>query len=365
MANKEQLEILKQGKVVWNEWREKNPQVSIDLTNADLSNRDLSWYNFTNADLSDTQFHSSKLEGVRLSHAKLLRTNFYRAYLQVAIVFESILTKTDFSEADLCNCNLTNSEFSMVNFEKAKLDNTLLQDAVFWSSIFYETDFRGCIVNHCVFANTDLSMAIGLDKVNHGGPTSIGIDTFYQSKGKIPESFLRGCGVLDDAIAYMNSLVNEAEPIQFYSCFISYSSRDEEFTKRLHSRMRDAKLRVWYAPEDMKGGRKIHEQIDSAIKVHDKLLVVISEHSIHSEWVLSEVRKALDAEKREHKRKLFPIRLVDMETLRNWELIDTDTGIDLAKALREYHIPDFSNWKDHDDFEKGFDKLLKDLQADL
>ena len=42
MANEEQLSILRQGVEVWNEWREENPNVKINLSNADLSRINLS-----------------------------------------------------------------------------------------------------------------------------------------------------------------------------------------------------------------------------------------------------------------------------------------------------------------------------------
>ncbi len=29
-----------------------------------------------------------------------------------------------------------------------------------------------------------------------------------------------------------------------------------------------------------------------------------------------------------------------------------------------YHIPDFSDWKNQDSFEKGFERLLRDLRAE-
>ena len=45
------------------------------------------------------------------------------------------------------------------------------------------------------------------------------------------------------------------------------------------------------------------------------------------------------------------MRLVDMETLRDWECFDADSGKDLAVELREYFIPDFSHWKEHDLFQ--------------
>jgi hypothetical protein len=32
-------------------------------------------------------------------------------------------------------------------------------------------------------------------------------------------------------------------------------------------------------------------------------------------------------------------------------------------ASSEYFIPDFSNWKNHDDLEAAFARLLKDLKA--
>src|SRR5262249_15015839 len=74
------------------------------------------------------------------------------------------------------------------------------------------------------FADVDLSQAKGLDIVQHVGPSTIGIDTIFLSKGKIPEVFLRGAGVPDNFITYIGSLVGKS--IEFYSCFISYNHSD-------------------------------------------------------------------------------------------------------------------------------------------
>ena len=127
--------------------------------------------------------------------------------------------------------------------------------------------------------------------------------------------------------------------------------------------MRAEHLRVWFAPEDVKGGEKLYEQIDRAIQMHDRLLIVLSEESLKSKWVMTEIRRARRTELREGRRKLFPIRLCSYEQLRDWECLDADSGEDLAVEVRGYFIPDFSNWKDHDAFESAFDKLLKDLRA--
>jgi hypothetical protein len=154
------------------------------------------------------------------------------------------------------------------------------------------------------------------------------------------------------------------QPIQFYSCFISYSTKDEDFAKRLHSKMRDEGLRVWFSPEDIRGGKKLHEQIDEAIRLYDKLLLFLSSESMKTEWVKTEIRKERKAEIKEGKRKLFPIRLVDFNTIREWECFDGDSGKHLGVEIRELFIPDFSNWKEHDSFEAAFQRLLKDLKAE-
>jgi hypothetical protein len=47
-----------------------------------------------------------------------------------------------------------------------------------------------------------------------------------------------------------------------------------------------------------------------------------------------------------------------------WSSFDSDSAIALAKRVREYHIPDFSKWKDHDSFEAAFADLLRDLKRE-
>lgn len=155
-----------------------------------------------------------------------------------------------------------------------------------------------------------------------------------------------------------------AKPIQFYSCFISYSNEDEEFARRLYSRLRDEGLRVWFAPEDAKAGVKLYEQVDEAIERHDRLLLVLSQNSLRSKWVEKEIRTARAFERKNGRRKLFPIRLTDHRTLHEWSCMDTVSGEDLADEVRSYFIPDFSTWKSYDDFERAFGRLLGALKPD-
>ncbi len=395
--------MLKAGAAVWNNWRKTVPNNEIDLNGADLSDVQLSVINlsrlnlvgtnferakifktlfsgsnlnksnfshvsmdggyfakcsleeadFTSCLTQDAQFHFAKLNGAiftkaklanaKFCHAELSTTNFSYSDLREADFYGSMLIRTDFTGADLSRASITYSTFS-----KAEL---------------HSTNFDGTITARAVYSEVDLSNALNLARVNHKGPSTIGIDTLYQSKGQIPEVFLRGCGVPDSFITQAKALAGAEDGIQFYSCFISYSTKDDEFARRLHARLQQEHVRVWFAPHDMQSGKKVHEQIDEAIKIYDKLLILLSPNSLQSEWVMTELRKARKAERKIGRRKLFPIGLVDYTTLQEWECFDADGGQDLAVEVRQYFIPDLTNWKDHDAFEAAFARLLKDLRA--
>ncbi len=326
--NPEHLKMLRHGAESWNRWRAKNPDIQPDLRGLDAHVALLIQVNFSNTNLLRARITNSELPYADFSGAFLKEVTFRETALAKSSFKSAVLTWTDFSHANLRGADFSNA-------------------SVGWTT----------------FGDNDLSEAIGLDTVHHIGPSILGIDTLYRSKGKIPEIFLRGCGVPDELITYSSSLLRAGEVIQFYSCFISYSTKDEEFARRLYSRMRDEHLRVWFAPEDVKGGEKLYEQIERAIQIHDRLLLILSEHSMQSEWVMTEIRKARKTEIEENRRKLFPITIVDFDEIKAWKCFDADSGKDLAIEVREYFIPDFSNWKDHDAFEAAFDRLLRDLKA--
>jgi hypothetical protein len=149
-----------------------------------------------------------------------------------------------------------------------------------------------------------------------------------------------------------------------HSCFISYSTEDKEFATKLHDRLVAAGVKMWFAPADARGGRPLHEQLAQAIHNRDKLLLLVSEHSMQREWVASEIRWARAAESTDRKRKLFPIGLVSFDAIRAWVCFDADTGADLAVKVREYFVPDFTKWRDAEAFEAAFARLLRDLRYD-
>lgn len=147
----------------------------------------------------------------------------------------------------------------------------------------------------------------------------------------------------------------------FQSCFISHSQKDYGFAEYLTLKLRENGIKTWFAPDDMPAGKKLHEEIYNAISIFDKLIIVLSENSINSEWVKSEIRRARKREIQENKRILFPVSLVPMEILREWECFDADSGKDLAVEIREYYIPILNEWEKPSNFEQQFKKILAGL----
>ena len=269
MANPEHLKILKQGVNAWTKWRVENPGVIPDLSNASIVRADLSGAGLTDANLS----------GAGLMEANLSGAGLIEANLRGAILIGANLKGAGLMEANLIGAFLDNSDFTQT------------------------------FVGGTVFGDNDLSTVKGLETVRHLGPSTIGIDTIYKSKGNIPEAFLRGAGVPEDFIVYMKSLVGKV--IDFYSCFISYSTQDDDFAQRLYADLQAKNVRCYKFDRDAKWGEPVWGEIDTAIRHYDKLVVICSEHSLQSLPVIREIERALQKEDREHRNVLFPIRIDD------------------------------------------------------
>ena len=408
MANKEHFDklintVLYQGAEAWNTWREQNPEIIPDLSNqeftssigarlsgvdfrhanlikakfdlANLSNAnlkgaalldaDLSQANLINTDLSDAILIRAKLMATTLSNSNLTKANLSGAKLVNSTLMVTDLTEADLSGADLSGANLTQSNLMRVfasgaNFTNTKLNQANLHKAIiigtnFFSADLTDSDFSEAEMGFTLLVNNDLSVVKGLESVHHFEPSSLGTDTIYRSKGNIPDVFLRGVGVPDNLITYMASLTGRA--FNFYSCFISYASRDQAFAARLYADLQSQGVRCWFAPKDLRIGDRIRVGIDESIRLHDKLLLVLSKSSMESQWVEQEVEAALAKERQHDRTVLFPIRLDDsiMQINHGWPA--------LIKNTRS--IGDFKHWKSHDSYHKALSRLIRDLTLDV
>ena len=340
MANEEHLAKLKEGVEAWNHWRRDHPEI----TKLDLSSIDFSFVNLRLANLHEADLDGANLRNTDLNGANLSRADLHRANLSGADLSGAHLNRANLSNADLRDTDLSWADLSGVHLYGTNLHTTNLSRADLSGAYLYET----------TFINTNLTEVQGLERCRHNAPSTLDHRTLQQS-GTLPLVFLRGCGLPDILIDYLPSLLNQ--PIQYYSCFISYSHYNEDFAQRLYADLQNDGVRCWYAPEDMKIGDRIRTRLDEVIRIHDKLLLILSEHSVISDWVEQEVETAFEKESQHNETVLLPIRLD--ETVN-----DSQTGW-AAHIRRTRHIGNFSSWKDHDQYQNAFKRLLRDLKSGL
>jgi hypothetical protein len=255
----------------------------------------------------------------------------------------------DLSNASLTQANLRGTDLKDADLSGAYLRSAYLRSAILVRTILIEADLTQAQLHWTVFANVDLTSVIGLDTCIHGGPSVIDHRTLQKS-GPLPLKFLRGVGLPDMLIDYLPSLLNQA--IQHYSCFISYSTKNQEFAERLHADLQEKGVRCWFAPHDLPIGKEILGGIDEGIRLREKVLLILSEHSVRSVWVKREVTTALEEEERRRLTVFFPVRLDDaiFDNKEAW-----------ATQVRSRNIGDFRGWKDHDAYQRGFQRILRDL----
>jgi hypothetical protein len=222
MADEEQVRILKKGVEAWNDWREQAPDIRVNLSGANLSGADLFRANLTEANLSEANLGEATLSEADLSGANLQWANLSGANLRGAAFGDANLGGANLGGANLTEANLGGADLSEAIFFWANLSGANLTEANLSEATLSET----------IISNVDLSSCKNLDSIRHSGPSSIDIRTLQRS-GRLPLPFLRGVGLQDMLIDYLPSLLNQA--IQHYSCFISYSSKDEAFVRRLHA----------------------------------------------------------------------------------------------------------------------------------
>jgi uncharacterized protein YjbI with pentapeptide repeats len=201
MADTEHLEILRQGVKVWNDWRKQSMDIP-DLSRALLGNADLIGGDFSGANLNEVNLQGALVGSANFHHAELRKANLRDADLR-----ESMLAWADLEQVFMAGAYLRG-----VNFLHANLRYS---------------DLTGATVGELLLVDTDMSGAQGLLTCKHYGPSTIDHRTIQRSQ-RIPSEFLRRGGLPESIIDPL--LTCHAE----VSCFISYSTKDQEFADCLY-----------------------------------------------------------------------------------------------------------------------------------
>src|SRR3981189_2371658 len=79
--------------------------------------------------------------------------------------------------------------------------------------------------------------------------------------------------------------------------FLSYSSKDATDAQRICAALESSGISCWMAPRDVEAGTDYPAEIVDAITSSTMFLVLLTEHSVASRHVLSEVEHAFNAGK--------------------------------------------------------------------
>jgi hypothetical protein len=291
---------------------------------------------FTSADLRGADLTGANLSGANLAGANLT---------------EAILTRANLSQVDLADADLIAADLREAILRDVRLDRAKLTDVTCGSTIF---------------ADLDLSHIGGLESIRHVGPSTVGIDTLYKSRGQIPEVFLRGCGVPEHLVTHCRTLVEQA--VYFFPAFISYSRKDTHFARRLHDILQSRGVRCWLETEHITPAHHFWYESEGGNRLWDKVILCCSKHSLTGDWLDRELESLFTKEQEIEEdlgwepdpdpslaRLLIPLDL-------DGHLVSDAYRGSMKQKIINRRVVGFNNWEDNPDkLDKGIAEVIAAL----
>jgi hypothetical protein len=125
--------------------------------------------------------------------------------------------------------------------------------------------------------------------------------------------------------------------------FLSHSSKDKGFVRRLAADLVAHGVKVWIDEQRILVGDSIPEKIAQGLAESDFFLIVVSHNSVESPWVKKELSSALVHEIERRKVAVLPIKLDDAR---------------MPDSINDKHYADFRG-----SYDEGLKKLLQSIQA--
>lgn len=337
MAIQEHLEIVNLGAAAIALWKNNHVLQHFDLSNANLSQRQLEGANLFFANLTDT-----RLNGANLSRAVMANANLISANLEESDLYGAVLALADLKFTNLSNADCTEANFLGTLIFGAKLDRT---------------KFRGSVFNNTIINDCDLSNCIGIETANHTSPSSIGLDTLvktFRGAGNrwTPElmTFFLGAGVPKEVLEGLPSIIGE---VKFYSSFIAYGEPDREFAERLYRGLKARGVSCWVYSMDSTPGERTWGEIIKNRREAEKFIVLCSAPGLIRDGVLKEIEEQMD----EDQDKIVPISLDDIWEQPGFRVMRGSR--DLKPFLMERNYADFGEGRD---YEQALQRLLRALE---
>jgi TIR domain len=173
--------------------------------------------------------------------------------------------------------------------------------------------------------------------------------------------------ILDDAKL---TAIKRRDEVQYYSCFISYNHKDEQFAVKLCEALQGRGIHCWLDKKQVQPGEKIHVSVERAIRQWDKLLLCASRDSLTSWWVENEINSAIAKEQelwRLRGREVLVLIPLDLDGY----LLSEDWHSGWKNQLRSRLAANFRDWSaGHEEhlreylFDRAFENLVMALRSD-
>ena len=122
--------------------------------------------------------------------------------------------------------------------------------------------------------------------------------------------------------------------------FLSHSSQDRLFVRRLTRVLKENHIRYWYSATHIRGARQWHDEIGKALSRCDWFVVVLTPASVKSTWVKRELLFVLNESR--YNERIVPL------------LRKPCRHSELSWTLSEYQFVDFTS-----DFDAGCTQMLR------
>jgi hypothetical protein len=254
-----------------------------------------------------SNFTGAEFEACNAIGASFVECNFTRGYLM-----DSAFGEADFFGAVFAGSRLT-ANFREAYFARSRWTDALsigsrFDEAIFGFTVMHKSMIVACsfpgvrVIAPCDIDASTVSVSITANSVaiaplnNKNDPDSHSARVELLETLQSTQRFFLLAGVERNLVqSYLRGMASLSR--NYETAFISYSSEDEELAEKLWRRLQTAGIDTWFAPHNMQGGRTILEQISDAIDGQSKMILVLSVSSIRSNWVATEVRRAVNVER--------------------------------------------------------------------
>jgi|CXWL01.1.fsa_nt_gi uncharacterized protein YjbI with pentapeptide repeats len=164
MANTKQHELLNAGVESWNKWREKEPELEVDLRGANLRKANLRDANLRKANLVKAILDGADLTGANLTEADLREASIQKGHFRGTELQEAYIQRGDFRGANLSSYDFGTS-YSLganlrgANLSKAKLEKVNLDGADLTGADLSGADLRSAVLTGINLTGANLTGA--------------------------------------------------------------------------------------------------------------------------------------------------------------------------------------------------------------